>query len=182
MRHETFNEVSMNRTTHETLLDYLPQLFLILLGLLCIAQPVFADETTYSGDIMTRSTLTGDWGGVRNDLAKKGVTFDLDLTQVLQGVAAGGKNSSWGFGGRGDLTLKVDTGKLGLWPGGFLTVELEGNFGQSVNLRNGGLMPVNTNQIFPMPGKDELNLPALNFAQFLSEYAGVIVGKMDTGQ
>jgi porin len=180
MRHETFNEVSMNRTTHETLLDYLPQLFLILLGLLCIAQPVFADETTYSGDIMTRSTLTGDWGGVRNDLAKKGVTFDLDLTQVLQGVAAGGKNSSWGFGGRGDLTLKVDTGKLGLWPGGFLTVELEGNFGQSVNLRNGGLMPVNTNQIFPTPGSDQVNLPALNFAQFFSEYAGVVVGKMDT--
>jgi porin len=41
-------------------------------------------------------------------------------------------------------------------------------------------MPVNTNQIFPIPGADELNLPALNFAQFLSHYAGVVVGKLDT--
>ena len=41
---------------------------------------------TYSGDFWSRSTLTGDWGGVRNDLAKKGVTFDLSLTQVYQGI------------------------------------------------------------------------------------------------
>ena len=41
-------------------------------------------------------------------------------------------------------------------------------------------MPVNTNQIFPVPGEEGVALPALNFAQFLSEYAGVVVGKLDT--
>jgi porin len=148
--------------------------------MLCIAQPSIAADTDYSGDLLTRSTLTGDWGGARNDLAKKGVTFDLNLTQVEQGVIDGGKSKQGEYGGRGELTLKVDTGKAGLWPGGFLTVELEGNFGQGANLRNGGLMPINSNQIFPTPGKDQLNLPALNFAQFLSEYAGVVVGKLDT--
>jgi len=139
-----------------------------------------AADTTYSGDLLNRSTLTGDWGGVRNDLAKKGVTIDLNLTQVEQGVADGGKNKNAEYGGRGDMLLKVDTGKLGLWPGGFLTVELEGNFGHAANGRNGGLMPMNSNQIYPTAGKDQLNLPALNFAQFLSEYAGVLVGKLDT--
>ena len=151
-----------------------------LLAVCCCAVPAFAADSDYSGDVLTRSTLTGDWGGARNDLAKKGVTFDLNLTQVMQGVADGGKNQIAEYGGRGDLTLKVDTGKLGLWPGGFLTVELEGNFGHGANLRTGALSPINTNQLFPTSGKDQLNLPALNFTQFLSEYAGVMVGKIDT--
>ena len=151
-----------------------------VLAFFCCTAPAFAADSNYSGDFLKRSTLTGDWGGVRNDLARKGVTFDLNLTQVEQGVADGGKNNKEEYGGRGELTLKVDTGKLGLWPGGFLTVELEGNFGHGVNLRDGGVMAVNSNQIFPTPASDQLNLPAFNFAQFLSEYAGVVVGKLDT--
>ena len=137
----------------------------------------------YSGAFFTRSTLTGDWDDVRNDLARKGVTFDLNLTQIEQGVVNGGLNSSWKYGGRGDLTVSVDTGKLGLWSGGFLTAELEGNFGHSINGFNGGLSPVNNNHMFPMAGKDELNLPALNFTQFpsfLSGYFGLVAGKFDT--
>ena len=155
-------------------------LFAVLLGLLCLAQPAFADYTTYSGDFLNRSTLTGDWGGLRNQLASRGVTFDINLVLTEQGVVDGGTDREWENGGRGDLLLKVDTGKLGLWPGGFLTAELEGNFGKGVNLRNGGLSPVNTNQIFPIPGEENLLLPALNLTQFLSEYAGVVVGKLDT--
>jgi porin len=151
-----------------------------LLAVCCCTAPAFATVSDYSGSFLTRSTLTGDWGGTRTELAKKGVTFDLNLTQVEQGVVDGGKSTKGEYGGRGELTFKVDTGKAGLWPGGFLTVEVEGNFGHGANLRNGGLMPVNSNQIFPIPGKDQLNLPAVNFAQFLSEYAGVVVGKMDT--
>ena len=140
-----------------------------------------AEETTpanlYSGDFWSRSTLSGDWGGVRNDLAKKGVTFDIDLVLTEQGVVDGGKDRAWETGGRGSLLFKVDTGKLGLWPGGFLTAEFEGNFGEGVNRSDGGLMPVNTNQIFPVPDEEGVALPALNFAQFLSEYAGVVVGE-----
>jgi porin len=155
-------------------------LFALLLGLSCLAQPAIADDTTYSGDFLNRSTMTGDWGGLRNQLAAKGVTFDVNLVLTEQGVVDGGTNREWENGGRGDLLLQVDTGKLGLWPGGFLTAELEGNFGKGVNLRNGGLSPVNTNQIFPIPGEENLLLPALNLTQFLSEYGGVVVGKLDT--
>ncbi|HET6491181.1 MAG TPA: hypothetical protein VFG28_15600, partial [Syntrophales bacterium] len=134
----------------------------------------------YSGNFWTRSTLTGDWGGARNELAKNGVTFDLSLTQTYQGVTSGGKSSTWDYGGRGSLTTKFDTGKLGLWPGGFLTLEVEGNFGHGTSPNTGALIPVNTNQVFPAPGKSELDIPALNFVQFLSEYAGVVAGKIDT--
>ena len=134
----------------------------------------------YSGDFWTRSTLTGDWGGVRNDLAAKGVTVDLSLTQIYQGVVGGGKDEAWKYGGRGNLTINVDTQKLGLWPGGFLTVEVEGNYGKSVNGLDGALMPVNSNQMYPMPKGDNLDVPAVSFMQFFSEYAGVFLGKLDT--
>jgi porin len=134
----------------------------------------------YAGDVLTRSTLTGNWGGVRDEWAAKGVTFDASLTQIEQGVVSGGKNGSWEYGGRGDLTAKLDTQKLGLWPGGFATIELEGNWSDSVNGKTGALLPANTNQLFPLPTGDNVALPELSFAQFLSPYAGVAVGKMDT--
>jgi porin len=135
---------------------------------------------TYSGDFWSRSTLTGDWGGARNDLAKKGVTFDLSLTQAYQGIVSGGKERVWHYGGHGDLNIHLDTQKLGLWPGGFLTVEVEGNYGNSVNSETGALMPSNNSQMFPTPIGENLNVPAVNFTQFLSPYFGVMFGKFAT--
>ena len=144
-------------------------------------------QTPYSGDIWTRSTLSGDWGGLRNDLAAKGVTLDMSLTQAAQGIVHGGKQTGWQYsGGRGDLNLHLDTGKLGLGPGGFLNLEAEVNFipadklSKSINGRSGALMPVNSSQIYPTPAGDNFNLPALNFTQFLSPYFGLTIGKFAT--
>ena len=141
----------------------------------------------YSGDLWTRSTLTGDWDGLRNELASRGVTIDMSLTQAAQGIVHGGKDTGWQYGGgRGDIILNVDTQKLGLWPGGFLNVEAEGNFipddtlRKSINGKTGALMFVNSNQSFPMPSGDNFNLPALNFTQFLSPYFGLTLGKYAT--
>jgi len=134
----------------------------------------------YSGDFLTRSTFTGDFNGDRNTLAAKGITFDASLTQIEQGVVDGGKNGSWEYGARADLTGHLDTQKLGLWPGGFLTVELEGNWSDSVNFKTGSIAPVNTNQLFPLPVGNNVALPNLSFAQFLSHYVGVTAGKFQT--
>ena len=155
---------------------------LFLLGMSFVSTQAGAQDAspTYSGDFLNRSTLTGDWGGARNELAAKGVTTDLSLTQVEQGVVGGGKNSTWEYGGRGNLTINGDTQKLGWWPGGFMTLEVEGNFSRSVNGNTGALMPVNSNQLFPVPTGDNLNVPNLSFAQFLSHYFGVFFGKLDT--
>jgi len=59
--------------------------------------PAFAVEaappSSYSGDFLTRSTLTGDWGGARNDLAKKGLTFELEPDPTgMSGSSAGEGN------------------------------------------------------------------------------------------
>jgi porin len=137
----------------------------------------------YSGDFWHRSTLTGDWGGFRNELAAKGITFDMSLTQVYQGIVDGGKDEAWKYGGRGDLTINVDTQKLGLWPGGFFTVEVEGNFTKTVNALTGALMAVNSNQLYPTPTavhNNNLNVPQVSFMQFFSPYAGVVLGKLAT--
>ncbi len=156
-------------------------IFLLGIGI-CLSTQAFAEDgyTNYAGDFWSRSTLTGDWGGFRNDLSKKGVTIDFNVTQVLQDVAGGGKESGWEYGGRGDLTINADTQKLGLWPGGFITVEVEGNWDKSVNGDTGALMPVNNNQIFPTAGSDQLNIPAVTLTQFLSHHFGVFVGKVAT--
>jgi porin len=111
---------------------------------------------------------------------EKGIKLDLSLTQIGQGVVTGGKSDDWAYGGRANITANLDTQKLGLWPGGFMTVEFESNWSDSVNGDTGALMPVNTNQLFPVPIGDNVALPQLSFAQFVSPYAGAIVGKLDT--
>src|SRR5580765_4713159 len=64
-----------------------------LLLLLILAPGLRADEESatpalpqapappWSGDFWTRSQLTGDWAGSRNELAENGVTFFGDITQ-----------------------------------------------------------------------------------------------------
>ena len=136
--------------------------------------------TPYSGDIWSRSTLSGDWWGVRNELAAKGVTLDMDITQVGQGAVGGGKSGAWQYGGRGDFIMNLDSQKLGLWPGGFFNLEMEVNWASAINKNAGALMPVNTNQIFPLPPGDIFAVPAWNFTQFLSPHFGLSLGKFAT--
>ncbi|HEY3838949.1 MAG TPA: hypothetical protein VGL72_20390 [Bryobacteraceae bacterium] len=118
-----------------------------------------ASAPNYSGNLLTRSTLTGDWGGVRNELAQRGMTFDLSVTQIYEGVTGGGTQSgplgilprpgantrNWEYNGIGDFVFNLDTGKAKLWQGGFLTLEVEGEWGNNagVNKQSGGLDPVN---------------------------------------
>lgn len=156
---------------------------LVMLGMFLRSQAAAAGAgsiQTYSGDFLTRSTLLGDWGGPRNDWAAKGITLNGNVTQIEQGVVSGGKSGIWEYGGRGDVTGNLDTQKLGLWPGGFLTVELEANWGAGVNNKTGALLPANTNQILPIPGGDNVAIPDLSVAQFLSHYVGLTAGKLQT--
>ncbi|MGZ4978707.1 MAG: carbohydrate porin [Methylobacter sp.] len=174
-----------------------------LLSALALSDAAQCDETdggkTFSGDLFSRTKLTGDWGGIRNDMAEHGVTLDLDATHVTQHVASGGYDGSLlnQFPGNRisqslpgisetesdamfNLLLNVDTGKAGLWPGGFLTVRGEGRVGDSLGIRPGSLMPTNGDALSPnVPGhsnQDVLALTELTYAQFLSKQFGVAFG------
>src|SRR5262245_4583889 len=138
----------------------------------------------YTGDLWHRSRLTGDWGGTRTDLANKGVQFDVDWTQYLQGVVDGGRDRTTQYGGHLDYLLHLDLMRMGVLPGALLTVRAESRYGNSVNRVAGPVLPVNTTAFFPFASKlDEdigFTITDLNFAQFLSEHFGVFLGKLDT--
>ena len=112
----------------------------------------------YGGDFGSRSYLTGDWDGLRPKLADRGVQFDSNVTQIYQGVASGGTNRTGRYSGSLDMVLKLDFHKLGLWPGGFLLVEAQVPFGNTVDPYSGGILPVNTLVSLTAPAIDEFIL------------------------
>jgi porin len=142
------------------------------------AQP-YAVPPTWGGDIWTRPRLTGDWGGVRDDLAAKGIVIDVDLLVTPMDVLSGGKSTGGDTWGNADYTLNVDTEKAGLWPGGFLKVIVDTSFGTSLD-NAGAIVPVNTATLIPAPNDRTTTLMNFTFMQFLSEKFGLMLGKFDT--
>lgn len=142
-------------------------------------QPPAFFRLDYSGDLATRPALTGDWSGVRNDLAAAGISFEMDLEQSIQGVAHGGNDTNNGFryAGSLDFHLKFDTGRMGLWEGGLIEVHGETLIGDFLNTKVGSL--VNDDGLVPLPGDPEFMLPHVVYTQFLSSNFAVFVGKLD---
>lgn len=124
--------------------------------------------------------LTGDWFGNRAWLADRGITFDLDVANFYQGVASGGLNRSFRYGGHGDYVTTVDFGKLGVQEGLFLKVRAEHRFGENINQDTGAFLPASVLTDLPMRDSEELLLTNVLFTQFLSERFGVFFGKLDT--
>jgi porin len=157
----------------------------LLLGLLLLssvaasAQPIDVPPT-WGGDIWSRPRLTGSWFGLRDDLGKKGVVFDVDLLLTPQSVMTGGTETGSEFWGNAEYTLNIDTGKLGLWPGGFLRLSANSGFGESVFKESGAIVPVNTAAIIPAPGDQTTALTNATFMQFLSTKFGLMIGKVFT--
>jgi len=143
------------------------------------AQPIDVPPS-WGGDIWSRPRLTGDWDGVRDDLGKKGVVFDLDVLMTPQGVLSGGRDTGSDFWGNAFYTLNVDTQKLGLWPGGFFKVSANTSFGNSIQNNVGGIIPINTGQLTPEFVLAATGLENLTFMQFLSPKFGVLIRKIFT--
>ncbi|MGQ0635210.1 MAG: carbohydrate porin [Planctomycetaceae bacterium] len=145
------------------------------------ATPVLAPAPcTRSSDVFwSRSLLTGDWWGWRNDLAEDGLTFFGDITQYYQGVTAGGLEQQFAYGGRGDYLVDLDSRKMGLWDGGHLDLRGETRLGQDVNRIDGALAPSNFAMALPLPGQNVTALTGVQYTQDLSESASVFAGKLN---
>jgi porin len=142
-------------------------------------------STVESGDAFTTwiqgDKMTGDWGGVRKELADKGITLDIDYTQILQGNAHGGAQTDNGFraSGSADVTLKLDTGKMGLWPGGQFLFNAEPHWGNGINSKVGSLSPANLDAFKPGEGCF-FTLSEWIFQQVLFEGKVILIaGKLD---
>lgn len=127
--------------------------------------------------------MTGNWGGLRDELAAKGLSFNLDVTQILQHNAHGGAATNDGlrYSGSADLTVTIDTQKLGLWPGGMILLNAEPMWGRGVNQKVGALMPVNLDAFKPTP--DEGCVMTLSewilFQSLFENKLTLIAGKLD---
>ncbi|TWT97736.1 Carbohydrate-selective porin, OprB family [Botrimarina colliarenosi] len=124
--------------------------------------------------------LTGDWWGNRSCLAEHGVTFDLDVAHFYQGVASGGLEQQFKYGGHGDYVTNVDFGKLGVQEGLFLKVRAEHRYGENVNGDTGAFLPVAVLADLPARDNDDLLITNFLFTQAFSERFAVFFGKLDT--
>jgi len=132
------------------------------------------------GDIWTRDVMTGDWGGTRQRLADRGIQFEIDVQQYYQGLADGGVDEHWDYNGTSDYRLKIDTGKAGWWPGGFIEIHGETYWGNGQTARDGSFLPTNTDYLMKLPKDDGTYLSHVVITQFLSEEFAVVFGKLDT--
>ena len=133
----------------------------------------------YGGDLLERRYVLGDWGGWRTKLAERGVSLDLDMVMAYRGIVDGGRDENDAFGGSADYQLRVETERLGLWPGGFLTVFGESRFGQSVNGDAGVIIAPDTDGLLPLP-EEITTLSDLHYMQFLAPWVAVLGGKICT--
>lgn len=141
----------------------------------------FAHELCPMSDLFSpkRTNLLGEMGGLRPALAEHGMKFDATSTLIYQGVASGGRNQEFVFGGRNDYYLTADASKLGLWEG--LIVDLHGEtlYGDDVNGSTGAISPVNTAALFPKPGEHVTSITGLKFTQIVNENLMVFAGKLN---
>jgi porin len=139
-----------------------------------------AQPAQFGGPWCSRTKLTGDWCGARERLRDHGLTFDISSTAYYQGVASGGMQDNFRFGGRNDYLLNVDGQKAGLWQGLFINVHGETVYGESVNLGTGAVVPVNIGRAHPVFTGTASGLTGFKFTQALSENLVVFGGKINT--
>lgn len=134
----------------------------------------------FDGPLDSRLKLTGDWGGLRDQMRDHGITLDISTTTYYQGTASGGLHDGFEFGGRSDYILNVDGQKAGLWPGLFINLHGETVYGDSANLFTGGVVPVNIGRAHPVFSGSAGALTSVRFTQALSENFVVYAGKINT--
>jgi porin len=143
--------------------------------------PVFGMPGTDAGDFRERTQLSGDWGGLRTDLARHGFFFDLYSTSAYQDVASDGLKTGNTSIQNTQLSINVDTGRAGLWPGGIFHVTLDSRYGSSSpqnTFTAGSSAPQYTGLAFPGPFFVHDVLPTEFFIlQSLTPKFAVILGK-----
>ncbi len=145
------------------------------------------------GGPVSRSQLTGNWGGVRDTVGGRGLSVVADATYAFQGIASGGaagrpsfERDETGNTFSGDLKLSFDTGKAGLWRGGSFDLRLEGRAGRSILQAAGTVSAVDNDALFPNVvdrfDDEALALTQLSFTQYFGEKVAIFGGLLDTAE
>ena len=113
-------------------------------------------------------------------LANEGITLDVNLTEFFQGVASGGKDETFEYGGKFDYYLDVDGGKAGLSEGFLISVHAETRYGEDTNAADGMFTFSNFNMAFPKGGEDVTGVTKFILSQSLSDDFLLFAGKINS--
>jgi porin len=143
-------------------------------------QPILQPVSDYTGTFTERTTVTGDWGGLRQDLFDSGFAFNASVTQTFRAVAAGGeKTGDTAYNALFDYGLTLDSARLGLWPGGLVVVNAQSAVASGLPLRDGAVSPSDYNVVFPNLERPTTELMEYYVIQGLGETLGVMLGRVD---
>lgn len=153
---------------------------LFLLNLFYTTKLSAQDSISAKNSLFSQSNLTGDWGGARTELNKKGITILPRVSTFYEGMTAGTGNKNFEFGGKADVQIIFNGEKLGLWKGLKLVTHTEYNFGNSINGRGGTLLPKNTALLLPgSKDADRFDVSSLFIAQNIGTNKTLMVGKIN---
>jgi len=130
-------------------------------------------------DFWTREHLTNGFWGLQPALAEHGIVYDAELTQFYQGVANGGFEQTFKYGGKLDQFVIFEGEKLGLWKGFEVIMHAETRFGEDVIGAASAFDPVNINMLFPSLENDTA-ITNLQFLQTLNENWALTAGRINT--
>jgi porin len=133
--------------------------------------------------IWTSPAAADDWlqpvVDLQQSLAELGIALGGGVTGFGQGLVAGNGSRGVQFGGKTDILLGLDGGKLGLWQGLSISAHFEQDFGQSANQRShGAILPVNTALGFPTLGGTNTDL-SLIVTQKFGDAVSISLGKFN---
>jgi porin len=123
--------------------------------------------------------LTNGFWGLQPALAEHGIVYDAELTQFYQGVANGGLEQTFKYGGKLDQFVIFQGEKLGLWKGFEVIMHAETRFGEDVIAAATDLAPANINMLYPTLNNDTA-ITGLQFMQALNEDWAITIGRINT--
>ncbi|HST09477.1 MAG TPA: hypothetical protein VLL05_03815, partial [Terriglobales bacterium] len=143
--------------------------------------PVFGLPGTETGDFWHRTQLTGDWGGLRTEMARHGLFFDMYSTTAYQNVTSGGLKTGGSLVSGTQISLNLDTARAGLWSGGLFHFTAQARYGDnpSNTFTAGGATPQYMGLVHPGPLDPNNIYPTEYFlAQALTPKFSVVLGKI----
>ena len=144
----------------------------------CDTDTVFSDcgSCGACGDWLSQPFMLGDLHGARSGLAQHGILYNASLTQFYQGVASGGTEQHFEYGGKLDQFVTLQGQPYGLE--GFMAVmHVETRYGEDVITSAGATSPSNVAMLYPKLGSDETAITGLFFQQALNERIALTAGK-----
>lgn len=132
-----------------------------------------------ASEVLSRASLLDGPDSPKEAMRAHGIVVDGAVTQFYQGILSGGGSHEWQYGGKVDLSVGVDGGKLGLWRGLSLSVHQEWVYGEDVDSHaDGSIIPLNTTMAFPRLGGHERDT-SIVVTQSLGEQLSISAGKFN---